>query len=71
MLQSSAAFYVPVADGNGSCPGGTIAVYRFDNNRVDFNQRHTIDRSVKRAMLNRAWVPDGAGADGVAFCSPI
>jgi len=69
--QSFAAFYVPVADGAGNCPGGTIPVYRFDDNRQDFNQRHTIDPSVKRAMLNRAWVPDGAGPRGVAFCSPI
>jgi hypothetical protein len=69
--QTSAAFYVPVADGAGHCPGGTIPVFRFDDNRQDFNQRHTIDLSVKRAMLNRAWVPDGAGARGVAFCSPI
>jgi len=26
---------------------------------------------VKRAMLNRAWVPDGGGPNGSAFCSPI
>ena len=70
-LQSAAAFYIPVPDGDGNCPGGTVPVYRFDNNRQDFNQRHTIDLSVKRAMLNRAWVPDGAGPRGVAFCSPI
>ncbi len=69
--QSFAAFYVPVADDAGNCPAGTIPVYRFDDNRQDFNQRHTIDPSVKRAMLNRAWVPDGAGPRGVAFCSPI
>jgi serine protease len=69
--QSSAAFYAPIADGTGNCPAGTAPVYRFDNNRQDFNQRHTIDPSVKRAMLNRAWVPDGAGTRGVAFCSPI
>jgi serine protease len=70
-LQSGAAFYIPVPDGSGNCPGGTIPVYRFDNNRQDFNQRHTINLSVKRAMLNRAWAPDGAGPRAVAFCSPI
>jgi len=70
-LQSYAAFYVPVPDGAGNCPGGTVPVYRFDNNRQDFNQRHTINLSVRRAMLNRAWAPDGAGPRGVAFCSPI
>ena len=71
VLQSGAAFYIPVPDSAGACPGGTIPVYRFDNNRQDFNQRHTINPSVKRAMLNRAWAPDGAGPRGVAFCSPI
>jgi serine protease len=66
-----AAFWVLPANADGSCAAGTIAVYRFDNNRRDFNQRHTIDLSVKRGMINRAWVPDGAGTNGVAFCAPI
>ncbi len=70
-LQSSAAFWVLPADTEGRCAIGALPVYRFDNNRHDFNQRHTIDLSVKRAMINRAWVPDGAGKNGVAFCSPI
>jgi len=25
---------------------------------------------VKRAMINRAWVPDGKGSNGAAFCAP-
>ena len=48
---------------------GTIPVYRFFNNRQDANHRHTPDLSVRRAMINRGWVPEGNG--GVAFCSPI
>jgi serine protease len=70
-LVDPAAFYVQPADANGQCPGATIPVYRFSNNRKDFNQRMTLDLSVKRAMLNRAWAPDGGGPNGVAFCSPI
>lgn len=70
-LANSAIFWVMPADSNGVCGAGTIPVYRFSNNRRDFNQRFTFDLSVKRAMINRAWVPDGAGPNGTAFCSPI
>ena len=70
-LLTPAAFWVLPTDGDGRCTGGTIPVYRFSNNRKDFNQRMTFDLSVKRAMINRAWVPDGGGPNGTAFCSPI
>ena len=70
-LVSPNAFYVMPSDADGQCAAGTIPVYRFSNNRKDFNQRMTFDLSVKRAMLNRAWVPDGGGPNGTAFCSPI
>jgi serine protease len=70
-LQTSAAFWVEVPDAAGSCREGTLPVYRFFNGRRDANQRHTIDLSVRRAMLNRVWVPDGKGANGAAMCSLI
>jgi serine protease len=70
-LVNPAVFWVLPADTNGACADGTIPVFRFSNNRKDFNQRHTLDLSVKRAMINRAWVPDGGGPNGTAFCSPI
>ena len=44
---------------------------KFFDNRQDANQRHTIDLSVRRAMNNRAWVPQGIGPNHVAFCTPI
>jgi len=69
-LQSSSAFWVEGPDHAGQCRAGTLPVYRFFNNRRDANQRHTVDLSVKRAMINRAWVPDGKGANGAAFCAP-
>lgn len=69
-LQTSAAFWVEMPDFAGQCRAGTLPVYRFFNNRRDANQRHTVDLSVKRAMINRAWVPDGKGTNGAAFCSP-
>jgi len=71
MLENSAAFYVLLPDINGNCQAGTLPVYKFFDNREDANQRHTIDLSVRRAMLNRAWVPQGFGPNHVAFCTPI
>ncbi len=70
-LVTPAAFWVMPAFANGSCPGGTLPTFRFDNNRRDFNQRHTIDLSIRRAMLNRSWAPTGKGNRDVGFCTPI
>jgi subtilisin family serine protease len=70
-LENPAAFYVLLPDANGQCVASTLPVYKFFNNRQDANQRHTIDLSVRRAMLNRAWVPQGIGPNHVAFCTPI
>ncbi|HYQ99174.1 MAG TPA: S8 family peptidase [Casimicrobiaceae bacterium] len=70
-LVNPAVFWVMPVYADGSCPAGTIATYRFDNNRKDFNQRHTIDLSVRRAMINRAWPPSGPGRNGAGFCTPI
>jgi subtilisin family serine protease len=70
-LELPAAFYVLPTDANGACAAGTLPVYRFFDNRQDANQRHTIDLSVRRAMLNRAWVPSGYGPNNVIFCTPI
>jgi len=66
VLESANAFYVQVPDALGHCPAKTLPVYRFFDNRRDANHRYTVDLSVRRAMLNRAWAPEG-----VAFCSPI
>lgn len=57
--------------GAGTCPESTMPVHRYFNNRRDANHRYTIDLSVKRAMVNRAWVPEGNGPAAVVFCSPI
>ncbi len=70
-LMNPAVFWVMPVYADGSCPSGTIATYRFDNNRKDFNQRHTIDLSVRRAMVNRSWAPSGSGKNGVGFCTPL
>ncbi len=70
-LVNPAAFWVMPVYPDGSCSSGTVATFRFDNNRKDFNQRHTIDLSVRRAMINRAWAPSGSGKNGAGFCTPI
>jgi serine protease len=70
-LEQADAFYVQVPNAAGKCPDNTLPVYRFFNNRRDANHRYTVDLSVRRAMLNRAWAPEGAGPTSVAFCSPI
>jgi len=70
-LETASAFYIQVPDANGNCPSKTLPVYRFFDGRRDANHRYTVDLSVRRAMLNRAWLSEGSGANGVAFCSPI
>ena len=70
-LQSNTAFWIEVPDDAGNCREGTLPVYRFFNGRRDANHRHTIDLSVRRAMQNRVWTPDGKGANGAAMCSLI
>ena len=71
LLESRAAFYVVPVDSLGNCRAGTLPVYRFFDNRADANHRHTIDLSVRRAMINREWAPEGIGPNAVAFCTPI
>ncbi|TMH61706.1 MAG: hypothetical protein E6H53_01435 [Betaproteobacteria bacterium] len=70
-LELQAAFYVLLPDAAGACPAGTLPAYRFFDNRQDASQRHSIDLSVRRAMINRAWVPQGFGPNQVIFCTPI
>ena len=43
---------------------------RFDTEIV-FDHINAVDLSQRRAMANRAWSPEGYGADSVVFCSPI
>jgi len=71
LLEQTDAFYIQVPDLAGNCPDKTLPVYRFFNNRRDANHRYTVDLSQRRAMLNRAWAPEGNGSKSVAFCSPI
>jgi mono/diheme cytochrome c family protein len=64
---------MPAAD--GSCPAGTLPVYRLYNNGQGGapNHRFTTDLATRNAMLAlpgaQAWVAEGAGI-GVGMCSP-
>ena len=71
LLENPAAFYVLLPDAFGNCQAGTLPVYRFFDNREDANHRYTVNLSVRRAMINRKWVPEGTGPNAVAFCSPF
>ena len=70
-LENPAIFYVLPVDATGQCEAGALPVYRFFNNRRDANHRHTVDLTVRRAMINRAWVPEGIGPNNAVFCSPF
>ncbi|HWZ74187.1 MAG TPA: S8 family peptidase [Casimicrobiaceae bacterium] len=70
-LELTAAFYVILPDAAGNCQAGTQPVYRFFDNRNDANHRYTVDLTVRRAMINRNWVPEGNGPNAVSFCSPV
>ena len=52
-LDSLSAFYVLLSDGNGACPGGTLPIYRFFNNRNDAN--------MLRQLKERKCIRHGAG----------
>ena len=70
-LEQADAFYILVPDAAGNCPSGTLPVYRFFNNRRDANHRLTVDLSTRRSMINRAWVAEGNGPNGVVSCSAV
>jgi Repeat of unknown function (DUF5648) len=60
---------MPAAD--GTCPAGSIPIYRLYNNNMGGapNHRFTTDLSVQQQMVAAGWAPEGWGI-GVGFCSP-
>lgn len=66
------AFHVAVPAADGSCAAGARPVYRLYNAGRDGapNHRYTTDPATRTAMLAQGWVAEGAGAEGVVFCSP-
>jgi hypothetical protein len=64
-------FNTPLPAVDGSCPVGSIPIYRLYNNGMGGapNHRFTTDANVRTQMINAGWIPEGAGI-GVGFCSP-
>ncbi len=65
-------FNIQVPAFDGSCPVGTIPVYRMYNQGLSGapNHRFTTDLSIRAQMLALGWVPEGEGTIGVTMCSP-
>jgi hypothetical protein len=74
VFESPAVFFIalPVTTGMtaGTCPAGTIPVYRVFDNRVDANHRYTVDRATRDAMVMRGYIAEGYGDDAVIMCAP-
>jgi len=64
-------FNIPVPATDGTCPSGTVPVYRLYNNGMGGapNHRFTTDAGVRTQMIAAGWIPEGYGI-GVGFCSP-
>jgi hypothetical protein len=70
-LEEVNAFYM-IASPDGTCPSGTIPLYRLYNNGMGGapNHRYTIDSATRTLMIGKGWIPEGNGPDGVFTCVP-
>ncbi len=66
-------FNIPIPALDGSCPAGTVPVYRLYNNGQGAapNHRYTIDFAVRAQMIARGWIAEGYGDIGVIMCAPV
>ena len=64
-------FSTPMPASNGTCPAGSIPIYRMYNNGMGGapNHRFTTDINVRAQTLAAGWIAEGQGI-GVGFCSP-
>ncbi|MEO6566671.1 MAG: hypothetical protein ABIO63_11640 [Casimicrobiaceae bacterium] len=53
----------------GTCPPGTLAVYRVWNARADTNHRYTTSTAVRATMVNAGWIAEGYGPAQVIMCA--
>jgi len=69
VLETPNAFYVYLPNiVDGSCPDGTMPVYRLYNNRPDVNHRYTTSLAIRQQMIDAGWIPEGYGNLSVAMC---
>ena len=64
-------FSAPLPSSDGTCPSGTIPVYRLYNNGMGGAPNHRLitDANEFAQMATSGWTPEGEGI-GVGFCSP-
>jgi hypothetical protein len=71
LLELSNVFGVYVPDTTtGSCPAGTMPIYRTWNHRLDTNHRYTTDLRTQMAMMTSGSIAEGYGTPQVAMCAP-
>jgi hypothetical protein len=54
---------------DGSCPAGTVAVYRLYSNRANASHRYVTSLAIRSQMLAAGWIAEGYGV-GVVMCAP-
>jgi hypothetical protein len=66
-------FYTKVPTFDGTCPAGTMPVYRLYNNGQGAapNHRYTTDLALRATMIAQGWIPEGYGPIGVIMCAPL
>ncbi len=69
--ESPAAWYTALPDRlTGTCPAGTVPVWRLWNGRVDSNHRYTANWAVRDQMLALGHTLEGYGPSGAGMCAP-
>jgi hypothetical protein len=70
VYESADVFHIALPDTTtGTCPFGTIPVYRVWNQRADTNHRYTTSRTIRDQMVARGYAPEGYGPDAVIMCA--
>jgi len=70
MFESDNVFQIDLPEkATGTCPAGTIPVYRLWNQRADSNHRYTTSAAIKAQMLAAGYLAEGYGTDGVVMCA--
>jgi Zn-dependent metalloprotease len=64
------AFMQMFLPASGTCPAGTVQVYRVFSARKDANHRYMTDKALRAQMVAKGWVAEGDGPDLVAMCAP-
>ena len=71
ILESPNVFEVVLPNAvDGSCPAGTVPVYRLYSNRIDAEHRYTTSLAIRSQMLAMGWIAEGYGPIGVVMCVP-